>query len=85
MEISSRIHGKTNPLTAAAREQHGLALIALGQYDESEEHLLDSLDFYRLSAPESSQIPEIAGHLVELYRAWGKEEKMGEFAALAGS
>jgi|GEM_PF-1109949 len=85
MEIASKIHEKNNPLMIAAREQHGLALMALGRYEESEAHLLDSLSFYRSSAPESVKISEIAAYLVELYRAWGNVEKMSELEALVGS
>jgi hypothetical protein len=70
----------------AAKSLLGATLVSLGRYNEAETVLLDARgDLASLRAPQPVAMKATLTRLVELYTAWGKQERAATYRALLGS
>ena len=71
---------------AAAKSVFGAALVALARYDEAEAALLEARHELAISpVRRDSEMQAALARLVDLYAAWGRQDKAAEFRSLLAS
>ena len=67
--------------TIESRRELGQCLAKLKRYDEAEKLLLENFRLLELKK-DDTEIIKALNHIIELYRAWGKPEKISEYEAI---
>jgi tetratricopeptide (TPR) repeat protein len=77
LEVRRAAFGPDSPQAALAEHALGVCLVALTQYQNAEDALLHSLKVLQAErGPEHPQTSLVRQHLVDLYTAWGKPERI---------
>jgi serine/threonine protein kinase/tetratricopeptide (TPR) repeat protein len=70
----------------ATKSLLGATLVALARYDEAEAMLLEARrDLEAMPAPRSADLKITISRLVQLYAAWGKQDRAAAYRSLLGS
>ena len=83
LEIRSEVFSEGDTRIAEAQSDLGSCLIELKRYEEAEELLLAGYrNLQQKGEAHVRQTQSILSRLVELYQAWGQDEKAAEYRAL---
>jgi Tfp pilus assembly protein PilF len=81
-----RVFGDQNQDVAKLRSKYGGCLIQLKKYDQAEGELLAAFPVLRDSLGVQNEATQVViARLIELYEAWGKEEKASQYRVLLSS